>query len=413
MRILVVSNLFPPVVEGGYERECAGAVEHLRRSHEVLVLTGDRDRRAVQAEAGVERSLPILPVSPAGSLRAPLASLRAARVTEDAIAGFGPDLVYFWNGFGVPVSALAAIGRSGLPLALRVCEHWFGHVFATDQFARELRPAKRSLPRRAWAALVRPLDRHPMLGLAAIDPFPAAISWNSDFLRDRTEVPAEVRPLLEERIYPALPQGDRFADVERRPSAEPTIAFVGRVSEEKGIHVAIEALSLLRGEHRVPARLRVAGPVDHATRGAMEAQIADLGLGAAVESLDEVDAAALEGLYASAHAVIVPSLWEEPAGLVCVEAALARAPLVASRSGGIPELIREPGEALLFDRGDAAGAAAMLAETLLEPEAASERVERAFARGRELSFGPYAEATDGFLARTVEAFAAAGSASSG
>jgi glycosyltransferase involved in cell wall biosynthesis len=300
-----------------------------------------------------------------------------------------------------------------VPLALRVCEHWFGHVFESDQFARELQPAERSLPRRAWAALMRPLDRHPMLGLAAVEPFAAAISWNSDFLRDHTEVPAEILPLLEERIYPALPQGDRFASVERRPTGEPAVAFVGRVSEAKGIHVAIEALALLRDEHRVLARLRVAGPVDPGTASAMEAQIAGLGLGDAVELLGEVDAAALEELYASAGAVIVPSVWEEPAGLVCVEAALARAPLVASRSGGIPELIREPEEALLFDRGDSAGAAALLAETLLEPDATAGRVERAFARGRELSFAPYAEATDGFLARTVEAFAAAGSASSG
>ncbi len=411
MRILVVSNLYPPAVEGGYERECAGAVAHLREGHEVLVLTSDRGRAAAADAPGVERALPLLTPTPAGSLRAPLASLRAARVVGDAVAGFAPDLVYHWNGFGVPVSALVAAGRSGVPLALRVCEHWFGHVFETDQFARELRPAARSPLRRAWAAAVRPLDRHRLLGLSGLEPFAATISWNSDFLREATPVPAAVRPLLEERIYPALPQGDRFAGVERRPSATPTIAFVGRVSEEKGVHVAIEALSLLREEHGRPARLLVAGPVDRATEDAMASQIAGLGLGDAVELLGPLEGTALEELYASAHAVLVPSVWEEPAGLVCVEAALARAPLVASRAGGIPELIREPAEALLFDRGDAAGAAARLAETLRDPAATEVRVRRAFERGRELSFGPYAAATDRFLERTLAAFASSGSSS--
>jgi len=43
LRILVVSNLFPPVVRGGYEMICADAVEHLRERHEVTVLTGRSD----------------------------------------------------------------------------------------------------------------------------------------------------------------------------------------------------------------------------------------------------------------------------------------------------------------------------------------------------------------------------------
>ena len=75
----------------------------------------------------------------------------------------------------------------------------------------------------------------------------------------------------------------------------------------------------------------------------------------------------IAALLETAHALVVPSIWEEPAGLVCVEAALARVPIVASRSGGIPELVRDRLDGLLFSRGDAEQCAELLAETLADP----------------------------------------------
>ena len=39
MKILIVSNLYPPIAFGGYEVECAGVVERLREHHDVRVLT--------------------------------------------------------------------------------------------------------------------------------------------------------------------------------------------------------------------------------------------------------------------------------------------------------------------------------------------------------------------------------------
>ncbi len=62
LRILVLSNLYPPAVIGGYEIECDTVVTHLRESHEVLVLTSRMDRRSVAPERGVSRTLPFLPI---------------------------------------------------------------------------------------------------------------------------------------------------------------------------------------------------------------------------------------------------------------------------------------------------------------------------------------------------------------
>ena len=92
---------------------------------------------------------------------------------------------------------------------------------------------------------------------------------------------------------------------------------------------------------------------------------------------------------ARAHALIVPSTWQEPFPLVTIEGALARVPLVASDVGGIGEGMHDEEHALLFAPGDAAAAAAALARTLREPQETAARVARAYERAQAFRLGPY------------------------
>src|SRR5438046_9633060 len=79
MRILVITDLYPPVGFGGYELECAALVRWLRRSHDVLVLTSDLDRGMAGPEADIRRGLPYLAFRRGGPTRAPAATLPAPR----------------------------------------------------------------------------------------------------------------------------------------------------------------------------------------------------------------------------------------------------------------------------------------------------------------------------------------------
>jgi glycosyltransferase involved in cell wall biosynthesis len=403
MRILVITSHYPPAVTGGYERECAAAVGHLRRRHEVVVLTSRRSRRRTPAEPSLRRVLPVLPGGWRGSLIAPAVARRAAKLVEASIEEIEPDLIYFWNGAQLPLAAIVAASRSGVPIAYRVCEHWFGSISRHDQFARHLAPGDRGL-RLAWAQLIRLINRDPHLRLDRTEKHAATIAWNSRYLKAATEIPPSVAPLLEEVIYPALPQGDRFADLVREPAARPTILFLGRVAREKGIHIAYRALARLRERHGFDATLVVAGPATRALATELDRLARQLGVVDHIDLRGELDSDGIAAVLAAAHAVVVPSIWQEPAGLVCVEAALARAPIVASRSGGIAELVRDRQDGLLFEIGDADGCADLLAETLADPASTRARVDSAFERARGLSFQPYVEATDRFLDRTMRAF---------
>lgn len=408
MRILVTSTLFPPVALGGYERECAVVVDRLRRDHDVLVLTSDAtlDGPAPPPDPAVRRELPALTQDARGSLRAPLASRRAVAVARRAL-DWQPDLVYAWNGTSIPQAALHVLADSGTPMAFRVCEHWFGRLFLTDQFLRELAPAQRSAPRRAWSLGCRAFNRLPSLRLDPARRFPAAISWNSEAIRRMAGVPPSVEPVLE-RVGHSVPyHGEAYEQVERQPAAEPEVAFVGRVTPTKGLHVAIEALAQLRDRYGLTVRLVVAGPEDDDHGAELHALAARLGVGGQVDWRGALDREGVAAVLAGAHALIVPSVWQEPFPLVTIEGAFARVPLVAADVGGIGEGMHDGEHALLYPAQDPAAAADAVARTLREPDETAARVARAHTRAQEFRLAPYLEDQAQFVLDAREALVAA------
>jgi glycosyltransferase involved in cell wall biosynthesis len=136
-------------------------------------------------------------------------------------------------------------------------------------------------------------------------------------------------------------------------------------------------------------------------RHEVEALAAELGV-SRLTFAGNLEAEALGALLAGASAVVVPSLWEEPAGLILLEAAAARAPVVASRVGGMPELLHDEEHALFFTAGDDAACAAHLARVLDDPADRDARVARAFARSAELDETRYLREVERFLSEVVE-----------
>jgi glycosyltransferase involved in cell wall biosynthesis len=396
------------VAFGGYEVECSGVVDRLRQNHDVLVLTSDLDRAGTAEQVDVRRELVQLTPDARGGLRAPFVARRAARSARGALA-WGPDLIYVWNGSLIPQTALRVLADSGVPLAFRVCEHWFGRIFYDDQFLRELLPARRGPSRAAWAAACRAINLLPSLRLHPTAPLRAGISWNSEAIKVMVNMPRFVEPVLE-RVCHSVPRfGDVYAKVVRDPAPELEIVFLGRVTPYKGVAVAIEALALLRSAHGIVARLSVIGPEDADHGVEMRRLAGRLGVAAEVSWRGQVSPEQAAAALGRAHALIVPSTWNEPFPLVTIEGALARVPLVASDVGGIGEGMHHEEHALLFGRGDAAGAAEALARTLVEREQTACRVARALERAQTYRLGPYLDSQERFLHDVLAMYGTRGS----
>lgn len=121
-------------------------------------------------------------------------------------------------------------------------------------------------------------------------------------------------------------------DLDRWPPGPggPDVVWFGRITPEKGTHLAIAAA------HRAHRRLHLAGPVSD--RQYFDTDIAPV-LGDSVVYHGHLDHAALAHLVGHCAAALVTPTWDEPYGLVVAEALACGTPVIAFERGGIPEVL--------------------------------------------------------------------------
>jgi glycosyltransferase involved in cell wall biosynthesis len=171
-----------------------------------------------------------------------------------------------------------------------------------------------------------------------------------------------------------------------------TVGWVGRLSREKGADVMLAALA----QSDVSWRLSIIGEGEDRER--LKEQAADLGVG---------DRVAWHGAVANAGAVLpafdcfVLSSRTEGTPIALFEAMAARVPIVATRVGGVPDVVTSE-HALLVPTEQPGAIAAALAELRRDPSAATDRSELAHERVRAFSAEAWLEAIDEVY-RTVSA----------
>ncbi|MFE9578085.1 glycosyltransferase [Nocardia sp. NPDC006044] len=141
----------------------------------------------------------------------------------------------------------------------------------------------------------------------------------------------------------------------------PDLVWFGRLTPEKGTHLAIAAA------RRAGRRLHLAGPVSDARyfRDAIEPELDDN-----TRYYGHLDQAALADLVGSCAAALVTPLWDEPYGLVVAEALACGTPVVAFERGGIPEIVGpDCGRLVAAGDVDALAAGAAEAATLSRADA--------------------------------------------
>lgn len=161
---------------------------------------------------------------------------------------------------------------------------------------------------------------------------------------------------------------------QHRLDGGPWLLTVARLDFHKGIDTVIRALPAIRAA--VPgARYAVAGVGSR--RDALQALVTELGLGDAVRLLGFVPDQDLPALYNAADLFVLASrrhdLLVEGFGISCVEASACGLAVIGSRSGGIPEAVREGETGLLVDPDDPAAVAAA-AVRVLEDDALRRRL---------------------------------------
>lgn len=135
----------------------------------------------------------------------------------------------------------------------------------------------------------------------------------------------------------------------RRRAATPTFTYCGRLSREKGVGLLLQAFARVCERHP-SATLRLLG--DGGERRALEREAGSLRLGDRVTFRGHLGFADVEVELQSSWALVAPSLWAEPFGLVAPEAIVRHVPVIASRTGGFAETVVDGVTGLLVPNGD-------------------------------------------------------------
>lgn len=125
----------------------------------------------------------------------------------------------------------------------------------------------------------------------------------------------------------------------------PYLAFLGRLTRNKGVHLAIEAAQ------RAGVPLKIAGNVVEAEAGAAEYFEREVRprLGPGCEWIGPVDDAGKRQLLQGASALLFPTQWEEPFGMVMIESLACGTPVIAWRIASTPEVVRDGVSGYLCD----------------------------------------------------------------
>jgi len=185
--------------------------------------------------------------------------------------------------------------------------------------------------------------------------------------------------LESEIAYNGIDLGD-FANLPKRESAVPTILFVGGLEPRKGLDYLVEAMPTIA--ERVP-EVRLIVVAKSGFRGTdqvstFESLALKLGVASRIVFRESVDQQTLLSFYSECDVVVLPSR-NEGWGLSLMEAMACRKPVVATRVGGIPELVRDGVDGLLVEAGNLEQLSSAVTRLLTRPD---EREKMALA-GRE------------------------------
>jgi glycogen(starch) synthase len=370
MRLLFITNFYPPASRGGYEQWCQEVAMGLRaRNHEIAVLTSrhgqdqlaEPDPRWVRRELHLEMEFV--------SLRNGLQFFTSRKTHEkenlarlrQLLADYAPDGILIWGMWNLPRS-IPALAEAMLPgrVAYYMGDYWPTLPSQYDFYWQA--------PARTWATalpklILRPIARRMLDQNAEPDLKFAHIMFPSVFMRDefmRQDIPFQETRIVYGGIDTGLYQF-RNGAAGTPENGHLSLLYIGRLAPEKGVHTAIQALGHLMHQHKFEnSNLVIAGSGEadyeaHLHRLARQEEVES-----SVTFLGSQPKEAMPGLYSQADVLLFTSVWPEPFGRVLIEAMAAGVVVIGTATGGAGEILIDNENALVFSPADPIGLAARI-----------------------------------------------------
>lgn len=380
MKLLFITNFFPPAHRGGYEQWCQEIALGLRdRGHQITVLTSrykresldTRDPDWVHRELFLEMEFVSLMNSLDFFFSRKSKERKNIRTLNRFVEEHTPDFILLWGMWNLQRS-LAARVEEIMPdrTVYYIADYW---PTLPSQFEYYWDTPGRywitGIPKRILGFVAKKIiqrNEKPKLRL------PHAIFPTTYLCTElnRLGVPMENSLVIKGGV-----ETEEFDSNDDRVEGDGKIKvlYAGRLTPEKGVHTAIQAVSQIVHENKINnIELTLVGEglpgYERYLRSlASEGEITDH-----VVFRGTVSSETMPETYAQCHILIFPSIWPEPFGRVLVEGMASGLPVVCTATGGAAEIVENGVSGLVFNPGDAKDLTRKLISLIQSPEKRTE-----------------------------------------
>lgn len=374
MRILILSNFFPPARSGGYTQWCHEVAERLAKlGHTIGVLTSRYElAKAPADEPNIHR---LLHLEGGLAYYQPLHFFtqwkqqhrQNLEFLEQTVKDFAPDLIFVWGMWALS-KALPARAEQLLPgrVVYYLSDYWPSAVdMHTAYWQSPARHWAMQLPKRVLStAVISILSKERWPGLK----FEQVICVSG---RVRDLLVEAGLPIQHARIIYGGTDIERYPNVRKRDfhSGSLKLLYAGQFVPHKGVHTAIEAMAKLVNQRKInQITLTLIGSGHPDYERLLRDHIERECLTDYVAFHKPVSKEKMPAIYQEFDLLIFPSIYEEPLARVTQEAMASGLVVIGTATGGTKEILRDGETGLTFAPEDSDGLAEQVTRLISDPD---------------------------------------------
>ena len=375
MKILVITNLYPPYYVGGYELACRDVVEGLKdRGHKIKVITSTYGVNKRQSDGEIYRWLQVDVGQKAqkGTFAKLIQFLRKEVNNQLAFNrlcnSFCPDVVYVWNLAYVSIAITVMTQCNKLPVCYFILDKWL----LTDPWYKLWNHQVSKALIKFGMTLLRFLFNATSLRLSSSSSGLYYVRFVSEHLKRQYLKKADLKvlkPVTDGAVIYLGIDVNQFS-YKKIAHFNGRLLYVGQIVRHKGVHTLIKALEVIvnqRGYESVTLTI-VGGTIIPDYEVYVRHLVSSLGLENNVYFAGSFSREKLPSIYHEHDILIFPSVWDEPLGLTQLEAMSSGLAVVGTGTGGSSEILQDEVNALVFPKENAEVCATQVLRLIDNPE---------------------------------------------
>ena len=371
MKILIISNLYPPHYIGGYELGCRDVVEGLKaHGHEIKVLTSTYGISKQDANNEIYRWL-VLDLKWRNNKKSfhylfnifkkEIINQQAFKKILDI---YKPDLVYIWNLSNISVSLVFIAEQLRLPVCYYIFDNWLSQWEYDGWYSlwnNHILKVIGKSGKKIINSFMKAVHLPPFFSFLNL----RHVQFASQYLKELTLQSG--KPVGGGEVIHWGIDTNKYIYRKAYNDIPKRLLYVGQIVPQKGVYTAIEALKLIVQKINTITLTIVGGSVIKGYEEQVHNFVHSLGLGNNVRFTGLISHENMPHIYNEHDILIFPSLWDEPFGITILEAMASGLVVVGTATGGSGEILQHEINALVFPKGDANACAAELLRLIEDP----------------------------------------------